>query len=191
MAGNVKGIVVEIGGDTSGLQKALKDVNKNISSISKELQGVNTLLKLDPKNTTLLTQKQKLLKDEISATSSKLQELVKHQKEVESSGVKLTEEQQKNYRSLQREIILTQEKLKGLITEQSSFTRFGQAVVDTGNKIESMGNKIEQIGQKVSVLSGAVASLFAVGVNYNMDLEKSTKAFETFLGDTEQARKSY
>ena len=65
MAGNVKGIVVEIGGDTSGLQKALKDVNKNISSISKELQGVNTLLKLDPKNTTLLTQKQKLLKDEI------------------------------------------------------------------------------------------------------------------------------
>ena len=61
MAGNVKGIVVEIGGDTSGLQKALKDVNKNISSISRELSGVNTLLKLDPKNTTLLTQKQKLL----------------------------------------------------------------------------------------------------------------------------------
>lgn len=169
----------------------MKDVNKNISSISKELSGVNTLLKLDPKNTTLLTQKQKLLKDEISATSNKLRELVAHQKEVEKSGVKLNEEQQKNYRALQREIILTQSKLKDLVAEQSGFTRLGEAVSQVGTKIQNIGSGIENVGKKVSALSGAVAGLFAVGVNYNMDIEKSTKAFETFLGDTEKARKSY
>jgi uncharacterized protein YoxC len=135
----------------------LKDVNKNISSISKELSGVNTLLKLDPKNTTLLTQKQKLLKDEISATSNKLRELVAHQKEVEKSGVKLNEEQQKNYRALQREIILTQSKLKDLVAEQSGFTRLGEAVSQVGTKIQNIGSGIENVGKKVSALSGAVA----------------------------------
>jgi phage-related minor tail protein len=57
MAGSIKGILVEIGGDTSGLQKALKKVNSETSGLSKELKGINSLLKLDPKNTELLAQK--------------------------------------------------------------------------------------------------------------------------------------
>ena len=63
MAGSrIKGITVEIGGDTTGLDKALKSVNSTIRTTQTSLKDVNKLLKLDPKNTTLLAQKQKLLK---------------------------------------------------------------------------------------------------------------------------------
>lgn len=75
MASRIKGITVEIGGDTTGLQNALKQVNSSIKSTQSALKDVNKLLKLDPTNTELLSQKQKLLKDAISATSEKLQSL--------------------------------------------------------------------------------------------------------------------
>ena len=65
MANRIKGITVEIGGDTTGLDKALKGVNNSIRTTQSSLRDVNRLLKLDPKNTTLLSQKQKLLKDAI------------------------------------------------------------------------------------------------------------------------------
>lgn len=75
MASRIKGITVEIGGDTTGLQNALKQVNSSIKSTQSALKDVNKLLKLDPTNTELPSQKQKLLKDAISATSEKVQSL--------------------------------------------------------------------------------------------------------------------
>ena len=74
MAGTVKGIIVEIGGDTSGLQNALKKVNSATSSLSKELRGINSLLKLDPTNTELVSQKQQVLAENIEQTTQKLEE---------------------------------------------------------------------------------------------------------------------
>ena len=76
MAGSrIKGITVEIGDDTTGLDKALKGVNSTIRTTQTTLKEVNKLLKLDHANTTLVTQKQKLLKDAISATKDKLEAL--------------------------------------------------------------------------------------------------------------------
>ena len=75
MANRIKGITVEIGGDTTGLDKALKSVNSSIKTTQSSLKDVNRLLKLDPKNTELLSQKQKLLKDAIGATKEKLDSL--------------------------------------------------------------------------------------------------------------------
>ena len=69
MAGRIKGITVEIGGDTTGLEKALKGVNSAIKTTQSELKDVERLLKLDPSNTELLTQKHKLLKEAIASTS--------------------------------------------------------------------------------------------------------------------------
>ena len=63
MAGRIKGITVEIGGDTTGLEKALKSVNTTIRNTQNQLKDVNRLLKLDPSNTELLSQKQRALKD--------------------------------------------------------------------------------------------------------------------------------
>ena len=102
MASKVKGLTIDIGGDTSGLQKALSEVNKVTSKLTSELNSVNKALKFDPKNTELLQQKQDLLNKEIESTSNKLNELKKHQEDVMKSGVDLTDENAEKYRALQR-----------------------------------------------------------------------------------------
>ena len=117
MAGTVKGIIVEIGGDTSGLQNALKKVNSATSSLSKELRGINSLLKLDPTNTELVSQKQQVLAENIEQTTQKLEELKKIQDEANASANKISPE---NYRALQREIISTENKLKDLENKRSA-----------------------------------------------------------------------
>ena len=85
-ANNIKGITIEIGGNTTALDKALKDVNKQTRSLQAELRDVDKLLKLDPKNTELLAQKQKILSESISATSEKLDTLKKAEEQVSSSS---------------------------------------------------------------------------------------------------------
>ena len=82
MASRIKGITVEIGGDTSGLEKALSDVNNSIKKTQSQLRDVNNLLKLDPSNTVLLAQKQELLQQAIGDTERKLQALEQAQEEV-------------------------------------------------------------------------------------------------------------
>ena len=75
MANRIKGITVEINGDTTKLSKALESVNKNIRTTQTQLKDVEKLLKLDPSNTELLSQKQKLLADAVSSTKEKLETL--------------------------------------------------------------------------------------------------------------------
>ena len=75
MANRIKGITVEIGGDTTKLSKALEGVNKDIKGTQTQLKDVQKLLKLDPTNTELLSQKHKLLADAVSATKEKLEVL--------------------------------------------------------------------------------------------------------------------
>ncbi len=77
MANRIKGITVEIGGDTTGLQKALEGVSKNIKNTQTQLKDVEKLLKLDPTNTELLSQKHRLLAYTISSTRDKLEMLKK------------------------------------------------------------------------------------------------------------------
>lgn len=82
MASRIKGITVEIGGDTSGLERALSDVNNSTKKTQSQLRDVNNLLKLDPPNTVLLAQKQELLQSAIGDTEQKLQALEQAQEEV-------------------------------------------------------------------------------------------------------------
>ena len=83
MASNIRGITVEIGGDTTKLGKALEDVNKRSKDLSSELGQVNKLLKLDPGNVELLAQKQKILSEAIETTSKKLDTLKQAEKQVQ------------------------------------------------------------------------------------------------------------
>lgn len=85
MANRIKGITVEIGGDTSGLEKSLKDVNNSLKKTQSQLKDVDSLLKLSPSNVTLLAQKQELLTDAISDTEKKLEALEKAQEDVEKA----------------------------------------------------------------------------------------------------------
>lgn len=121
MSGTIKGLLLEIGGDTSGLQKSLNKVNSTSSSLSKELKGINSLLKLDPKNTELVAQKQTVLTKNIKETEDKLKLLKQAQEEadktIQSGGVI----SQENYRNLQREIVSTENKLNNLTEQYKQF----------------------------------------------------------------------
>lgn len=184
MAGNIKGIIVEIGGDTSGLQNALKKVNSASASLSKELRGINSLLKLDPKNTELLAQKQNVLKQKISETVNQLKLLKEAQSQYIQSGGDLNSDK---YRNLQREIIKTENELKNLKIEASGWTAASKKLDELGQSMTKFGDKVTDVGKKVSVLSAAITALFASGTKYNMDMEKYTTAFSTFLGSAEEA----
>ena len=106
-ASTIKGITIEIGGDTTKLDKALSGVNKQSRDLQKELKEVEKGLKLDPKNTELLAQKQTLLKEAVAATSEKLDVLKSAEAQVQKQfeNGEVSEEQ---YRALQREIIKTE-----------------------------------------------------------------------------------
>lgn len=187
MSGSIKGIIVEIGGDTSGLQKALKSVNSATASLSKELRGINSLLKLDPKNTELLAQKQAVLKENIAQTTKKIEELKKAQQLFVESGGDLNSAE---YRNLQREIINTENKLKELNLEASKWTQASQNLGQLSSKMKSLGDTVSDVGKKFSVLSAAIGGLFVAGTKYNAEIEKSTKAFETFIGSAEDAEQA-
>ena len=119
---NIKGITIEIGGDTTKLGKELEKTEKQSKSLQKELNGVNTLLKYDPKNITLVQQKQELLNKSIETTKSKLDTLKATQAQVQAQFDKgeITEEQ---YRDFQREIVATEQKLKNLTDQAKDFAK--------------------------------------------------------------------
>ena len=106
MANRIKGITVEIGGDTTKLSKALEGVNKTIKNTQTQLKDVEKLLKLDPTNTELLSQKQRLLADSITATKDKLATL-KTAAEQANQALANGEISQEQYDALQREIVET------------------------------------------------------------------------------------
>lgn len=121
---NIKGITIEIGGDTTGLQKALSDVNGKIKNTQAQLKDVNNLLKLDPSNTVLVAQKQELLKEAIANTTEKLDSLEAAQKDV-TAALEAGKIGQEQYMAFQREVEETratlgryESELAGLNTEQ-------------------------------------------------------------------------
>lgn len=192
MAKGIKGIIIEIGGDTSGLQKALSSVNSATSSLSKELRGVNSLLKLDPKNTELLAQKQTILNENIDQTKNKLQQLKEIEAQATEKGINKNKEQQENWRALQREIINTENKLNDLTEdlkqfyiENSNWTKAGRKAEEYSEKISKVTKKIDEVGNKASIVSGAVVAGGTVLVNSAMNLED---AIAKYINTTNTAK---
>lgn len=184
MAGSIKGIIVEIGGDTSGLQKAISKVNSATSSLTKELRGVNSLLKLDPSNTKLLAQKQEVLSETIETTSKKLEQLKKVQDEVLANPNNVSEE---NYRNLQREIINTENKLKQLQSQASKWNEAGQKLEEFGNKITKISNKIDNVGSKLTTsLTLPVLAIGTAAISTGNDFEKQMSRVQAIAGATKE-----
>lgn len=152
MAGSrIKGITIEIDGNTTKLQKSLSGVNKDLKSTQDTLKDIGKLLKLDPGNVTLLEQKQKNLSKAISDTKDKLSQL----KDAQSQVAKGSDE----WDALQREIIATEQDLKSLKKEQSDFGSVSaQVLKDVGSKVSEVGNKISDLGKKFSGVSGAAGA---------------------------------
>jgi phage-related minor tail protein len=123
MAGSrIAGITIEIGGNTTKLQDSLKDVNKSLKETYSQLRDVNKLLKLDPKNTELLRQKQELLSKAIADTKTKLDKEKQALEQLKNSdGAEKTKQQQE---ALTREIIATEQQLESLEKEYKEFVAF-------------------------------------------------------------------
>nr|DAI21635.1 MAG TPA: minor tail protein [Caudoviricetes sp.] len=149
MANRIKGITVEIGGDTTKLSKALEGVNKNIKNTQTQLKDVEKLLKLDPSNTELLSQKHKLLADAVTATKEKL-ETLKTAAEQANQALANGDISQKQYDALQREIIETEQELQNLQREaeasSTALAKLGQA----GEMLENAGGKIADVGKTLT-----------------------------------------
>lgn len=187
MAGALKGITIEIGGDTTKLGKALEDVNKRSKNLQTELKGVNTLLKHDPSNTTLLAQKQELLTKAIAETKEKLETLKTAQVQAQEQFEKgeITEEQ---YRDLQREIVATEQKLEKLTDEAKEFGSVGgQQIEQFGKKLKDTGSKVEDVGKKVSGLSIATGAVLAGSVASFVELDEGYDTIITKTGATGDA----
>lgn len=169
----IKGITIEIDGETKGLSQALKSVNKDIKSTQTQLKDVEKLLKLDPHNITLLGQKMELLGKEISQTKDKLSQL-KSVKDKMDEGLKNGSVTSEQYDAWQREIIQTENELKNLQAElakvptvaEASIAKASEAIEGFGNKVSAVGNKISSLGDAMmpvtaGIVAGATASISA------------------------------
>lgn len=185
MAGRIKGITVEIGGDTTKLQTALKGVNSEIKNTQAQLKDVEKLLKLDPGNTELLTQKQKLLKDAIAETKEKLATL-KTAAEQANDALARGEISQSQYDALQREIVETEQKLKELEAQASKSAVALEKIAATGTKLQSVGNAITGLGKSLAPLSAGVTAVGIAGVKAATDWESAFAGVKKTTDATEE-----
>ncbi len=190
MASRIKGITVEIGGDTTGLEKALKGVNSSIKTTQSQLKDVNKLLKLDPGNTELLTQKQKLLKEAISSTKEKLDTLKTAQEQAKTQLENGTLGQDK-YDALQREIIETEQELQRLQEQAIESNAALAKIEEVGGKLQKVGGSISGVGQKLTTgVTLPLAAVGTIGVKSFAEVDKTMQLTNKTMGNTaEQAEK--
>ena len=157
----VRGITIEIGGDTTKLQASLKSVNQEIKGTESKLKDINKLLKMDPRNTNLLSQKYKTLQQDIKATKEKLDTLKEASKQADQA-LKEGTISQNQYDALQREIAETEQDLKSLEQEYKNFGSVqAQQVAAAGEKMKEFGGKVESAGKTLT--TGVTLPLVAVG----------------------------
>lgn len=183
MANRIKGITVEIGGDTTGLDKALKSVNTSIRSTQSALKDVNRLLKLDPSNTELLSQKQRLLKDAIAATKEKLDSLKVAQEQAKQQ-LENGELGQDKYDALQREIIETEEELRRLQQEAATTNTALSKIDVAGQKMEAVGNSIAGAGKKMMGVTTVIGGVGVAAVKTAADFDSAMSQVAAVSGAT-------
>ncbi|HEL2473771.1 TPA: phage tail tape measure protein [Streptococcus suis] len=160
MAGNIKGITIEIGGDTQPLQDALKGVNKQASEATKELRQIDKALKFDTGNVTLLTQKQEVLAKQVETTKEKLATLRQAQSQVEAQ-FKAGDIGADQYRAFQREVETTQRLL----------TYYETKLADVSSTLENHGRASSSAAQKLDKLQVEQGQLAS-------EMNKVTSQFE-------------
>jgi TP901 family phage tail tape measure protein len=183
VANRIKGITVEIGGDTTGLDKALKSVNTSIRSTQSALKDVNRLLKLDPSNTELLSQKQKLLKDAIAATKEKLDSLKVAQEQAKQQ-LENGELGQDKYDALQREIVETEEELRRLQQEAATTNTALSKIDVAGQKMETIGNSIAGAGKKMMSVTTVIGGVGVAAVKTAADFDSAMSQVAAVSGAT-------
>lgn len=190
MAGSIKGITIEIDGNTQKLSKALENVNKNLKTTQSSLKDVNKLLKFDPGNVTLLTQKQNLLKKAIADTEEKIKQEKTALKQMDASGVDKTSEK---YQRLEREIIDNEQALRRLSAEMVTFGSVsGAQLIQAGEAMATFGRSISSIGR--SMTTYVTVPLAAFGASAVTNFGKVDKQFQLVkqtMGSTKNTVKDF
>lgn len=182
-ASRIKGITIEIGGDTTKLQTALKGVNTEIRNTQAQLKDVEKLLKLDPGNTELLAQKHRLLGDAVKETKEKLETLktAAEQAEKALNDGTISKDQ---YDALQREIIETENELKRLEEQANQSATALQKISATGEKLKDVGSNIEGAGKKLLPVTATVTALGTASVKTAADFEAAMSKVAAVSGAT-------
>lgn len=157
-SGRIRGVTIEIDGETKNLQKSLKDVDKDIRDTQKDLKDVNKLLKLDPKNVDLLKQRHELLGKAVTDTKKRQEELEKALEASKAAGS--TEEQRKEQDLLQRELVETQSKLEDLEKQ------YGNALTPQLQAVSAISGEVAEKTKGISTAAGiAAGGMLAMAYN--------------------------
>ena len=185
MAGRIKGVTVEIGGDVTKLDKAIKGVNDNIKDTQSKLRDVERLLKLDPTNTELLAQKQQLLSQAVQDTGKKLEALKEAEKQAQEQFQRgdITQAQ---YQGLQREIINTEQKLKDLQEQAEKSNAVLQQISAAGEKFQEVGETIADVGEKLMPITAVVTGVGVASVAAAADFEDAMAKLSTIADTSEE-----
>lgn len=188
MGDKIKGITVEIGGDTNPLNKALKQVNAEAKGLQSELKSVDRLLKMDPGNVDLIRQKQDLLSKSIDETKVKLEALKRAKQNADRDMENGTEVNKEEYRELTREIAKTENKLKGLTKETKRFgSEAQQSLNAVGDKFRQAGEKMEGAGKAMLPVTAAIGAAGTAAVATTASFESGMSQVQATLGITKNA----
>lgn len=182
MAGNIKGITIEIDGNTTKFDRAIKDSNKEVNSLNKELKNIDSSLKFNPGNVELLSQKQELLKQKTQAAKEKLDALKAAQADVEQQFAN-GEIDQGQYNKFQQEVIkaesqvktfndqlkATQKELKGLQGFEGAMNKIGDGFQKAGDKMSKVGGEMSKKMTAPIVAIGTAAGAAWKGIDDALD----------------------
>ena len=178
--GNIKGITIEFRGDTTKLDKALRQINNETKKLDKELKQVDRALKFNPSKVELWRQKQQLLTQKITETKEKLDTLKQAQNQMDAKGVDKNSEE---YRKLQREIIETESKLK---TFKAQLMQIGQVNFRAvGEQFKEIGSKVTEAGEAMSKYSAAAGAGIAGTSKLALDYTDAIAKMSTISDDAQ------
>lgn len=178
---SIKGLTIEIGGNTIGLNKALADVNKSTKSLKTELRDVERLLKLDPGNAELLAQKHKILSENVAKTKEKLDTLKEAERQAQEQFKKgkIGEEQ---YRAIQREVIKAEEEIKKM-NQQIKGINWDHIA----GSLDKFGKKSTEVGKSLTTkVTLPILGIGAAAAKIGMDFEQSMSKVKAMSGATDE-----
>lgn len=183
--GSIKGITISFAGDTTKLDKALREINKNTRSLDKELKQVDNALKFNPTNVDLWKQKQTLLTQKIEETKKKLDVLKQAQAQMDAEGV---DKNSKEYRELQRQIIVTENQVKNFETQLKkvgnvNLRAASEQFKEIGTKLESAGHAMQGLSTAAAAVTAAIGALTVKSGKWADDMNTMSK--QTGLGTKE------
>ena len=188
MAGNIKGITIEFQGDTTKLDKALRQIKNSTKDIDSELKQVNKALKFNPTSVDLWRQKQDLLRQKIKETENNLKELKSIQAQMDAQGVDKNSEA---YRRVSREIIEAESKLKTFNAElrkvgQVNLRAMSEQFKDVGNKLTAAGQAMQGLSMAAAAVAASIGAVTVKSAKWADDMNTMSKVYHIGTGELQK-----